>query len=63
MVLASTPDGTDLSTLAEMADKIMEVAAPSGSVAALNTPLSVTHLFLLCLHLPYLLHLQLQLRT
>ncbi len=38
MVLASTPEGTDLSTLAEMADKIMEVAAPSGSVAALNTP-------------------------
>ncbi len=32
MVLASTPEGTDLSTLA---DKIMEVAAPSGSV---NTP-------------------------
>jgi hypothetical protein len=28
MVLASTPDGTALSTLAEMADKVMEVAAP-----------------------------------
>ena len=37
MVLASTPEGTALSTLAEMADKVMEVAAPSGSVAALNT--------------------------
>ena len=37
MVLASTPEGTTLSALAEMADKVMEIAAPSGSVAALNT--------------------------
>ena len=37
MVLASTPEGTALSKLAEMADKVMEVAAPSGSVASLNT--------------------------
>ena len=36
MVLASTPEGTTLSILAEMADKVIEVAAPSGSVAALN---------------------------
>ena len=37
MVLASTPEGTALSTLAEMADKVMEVAPPSGSVAVLKT--------------------------
>jgi len=36
MVLASTPDGTTIDKLAEMADKIMEVAAPS--VAAMTTP-------------------------
>ena len=35
--LASTPEGTALSTLAEMAYKVMEFAAPSGSVAALKT--------------------------
>ncbi len=34
MVLASTPEGTTLSALAEMADKIIEVAAPTASVAA-----------------------------
>ena len=31
MVLASTPEGTTLSALTEMADKVMEVAVPSGS--------------------------------
>ena len=36
MVLASTPEDITLSTLAEMADKVIEVASPSGSVAALN---------------------------
>jgi len=38
IVLASTPEDTALDKLAEMADKIMEVAAPSHSVAALTTP-------------------------
>ena len=37
MVLASTPEGTALSKLAEMVDKVMEVTAPSSSVAALKT--------------------------
>ena len=37
MVLASTPEGTTLSALAEMADKIIEVAAPTASVAAVST--------------------------
>ena len=37
MVLASSPDSTSLDKLAEMADKIMEVAAPSGTAA--STPL------------------------
>ncbi len=36
IVLASTPDGTALDKLAEMADKIMEVATPS--ISAMNTP-------------------------
>lgn len=35
MVLASTPDTTDLETLAQLADKIAEVAAPS--ISAVNT--------------------------
>lgn len=39
MVLASTPEGTTLSALAEMADKIIEVAAPAVSVAAVSTRL------------------------
>ena len=34
MVLASSPDSTSLDKLAEMADKIMEVAAPSGTAAS-----------------------------
>ena len=44
MVLASTPDTTTLDKLAEMADKIMEVATPTvaaatmPTVAATNTP-------------------------
>ena len=37
MVLAYTPKGTTLSTLAEMADKVMEVAIPSDSVTTLKT--------------------------
>ena len=36
MVLASTPEGTTIDQLAEMADKIMEVASPS--MAALTNP-------------------------
>ena len=36
MVLASTPDTTDLDDLAQLADKIVEVAIPS--VAAVHTP-------------------------
>jgi hypothetical protein len=36
MVLASTPDGTTLDQLAEMADKIVEVASPS--MSALSKP-------------------------
>ena len=39
MVLASTPEGTTLDKLAEMADKIMEVTIPS--VAAVSAPSSV----------------------
>ena len=38
IVLASTPEGTALAVLAEMADKIMEVAATPPSVAAIKTP-------------------------
>lgn len=39
MVLASTPDTTSLDKLAELADKILEVAAPPPpSVAAATTP-------------------------
>ena len=38
MVLASTPEGTTLDKLADMADKIMEVAIPS--VAAVSAPSS-----------------------
>jgi len=36
MVLASSPDGTTLDQLADMADKVMEVASPS--VASLSKP-------------------------
>ena len=38
MVLASTPDGTSLEGLADLADKVMEVAAPS--VAMVTPPLT-----------------------
>ena len=39
MVLASTPDGTGLVQLADLADKVMEVASPTaGSIAAVTTP-------------------------
>ena len=37
MVLASTPESTSLSALAEMADKIVEVAAPLATIAAVST--------------------------
>ena len=40
LVLASIPDGTSLEALADMADKIMEVALPS--MAAIATPSSTT---------------------
>ena len=36
MVLASSPEGTTLDQLAEMANKVMEVASPS--IAALSKP-------------------------
>ena len=36
MVLASTPDTTTIDDLAQLADKIMEVATPT--IAAVNTP-------------------------
>lgn len=37
MVLASTADGTGLEQLAELADTVMEVATPTGSVAGVTT--------------------------
>ncbi len=42
MVLASTPDSTSLDKLAEMADKIMEVAVPSVSAVSASTPAAPT---------------------
>lgn len=47
MVLASTPDATSLDKLADLADKVMEVAAPPGSggsgvVANVTPPPSLT---------------------
>lgn len=44
MVLASTPDGTGLEQLAELADKVMEVAVPTGtgSIAAVTIPPTLT---------------------
>lgn len=36
MVLASTPDGTGLEQLADLADKVMEVATPAGSIAGVT---------------------------
>ena len=38
MVLASTPDGTGLEKLADLADKVMEVATPTVGVASVNAP-------------------------
>ena len=38
MVLASTADTGNLDDVAQLADKIMEVATPSLSIAAVNTP-------------------------
>ena len=40
LVLASIPDGTSLEALADMADKIMEVAPPS--ITAITTPSPTT---------------------
>lgn len=40
MVLASAPDGTSLEKLADLADKIMEVAIPP--VATVTTPPATT---------------------
>ncbi len=46
IVLASTPDGTSLEKLADLADKIMEVATPSVAAVAAHPALSteVEHL-------------------
>ena len=39
MVLASTPKGTKLDQLAELADKVMELATPRpGTIAGITTP-------------------------
>lgn len=38
MVLASTPDGTGLEQQADLADKVMEVAAPPTAIASVSTP-------------------------
>jgi hypothetical protein len=43
MVHASSPDTTSLDKLAEMADKIMEVATHSSTVAAINSPHTLQH--------------------
>ena len=51
------PEGIALSTLEEMADKVMEVAVCYASVAALHATLLVTHLLLQKPHLHCLLHL------
>ena len=38
IVLASTPNMGNLDAVAQLADKIMEVATPSPSITAVNTP-------------------------
>ena len=42
LVLASTPNGTSLEALAEMGDKIMEVAPPSIAAIAMPPPAITT---------------------
>ena len=47
MILASTPDTgnlDDVAQLADLADKVMEVATPSPSIAAVNTTSELEHL-------------------
>ena len=44
MVLASTPDMESLDNLAQLADKIMEVATPSLAIAAVSTISELEHL-------------------
>ena len=44
MVLASTPDTGNLDNLAQLADKIMEVAIPSSAIAAVSTTSELEHL-------------------
>ena len=44
MVLASTPDTGNLDNLAQLADKIMEVATPSPTIAAVSTTSELEHL-------------------
>ena len=44
MVLASTPDTESLDNLAQLADKTMEVAAPSPAIATVSTTYKLEHL-------------------
>ena len=44
MVLASTPDTGNLEDVAQLADKVMEVATPFPSVAAISTTSELEHL-------------------
>ena len=44
MALASTPDTGSLDNLAQLADKIMEVATPSPAIAAVSTTSELEHL-------------------
>lgn len=38
MVLASTPEGTEVGKLADLADKVMEAASPTGAIASVTPP-------------------------
>jgi len=42
MVLASTTDGTGLEQLADLADKVMEVASPLSTIASVSSPPTLT---------------------
>ena len=44
MVLASTPNTGNLEDLAQLADKIVEVAVPSPSISAISTTSEIEHL-------------------
>ena len=44
MVLASTPDTGNLDNLAQLVDKIVEVATPSPAIAAVSTTSELEHL-------------------